>query len=123
MTLVWLAPGTLLQQPRRVAKIDPKRNTLTLNFALTDAIRQSISSGYVVGYTVPANRTLRSSVENFTIRLYQDQSDLPIGSKAKFGYTFVFAAFSQDNWIRNLDLGGFLQFIHVESGGRRITMQ
>lgn len=70
---VWLAPGTLYHQPRRIVAINQTSNTLSFDFPLTDSLTRPNNTGYVVAYKPPANRTSGSGVENFSIRLFEDQ--------------------------------------------------
>jgi hypothetical protein len=121
---VWIPTGTLYRQLRQIRELDTKDHIVTFNMPLTDSLNNTLGAqGRIVAYTPPEGRTARCGIENLSILSEKDYSGQPIDFSDDPAEMVIFNPFSQDNWMRQIFAQGFNQFVAVQAGAQRITLQ
>ncbi|KAI1383484.1 uncharacterized protein F4822DRAFT_79231 [Hypoxylon trugodes] len=116
----WIAVGSLVQQPRAIQAING--NKVTLDVPLTDALNKKYMSPYLATFTAPGI-SQEIGIENLSITLNPTCSGSALNKKNGCGAEAISVApWTQDSYIRQVNVTGFNTFINVQNNASRITI-
>ncbi|KAF2802117.1 uncharacterized protein BDZ99DRAFT_455260 [Mytilinidion resinicola] len=114
----WIKPGTLVQQPRKIASIHGK--AISVDVPFTDSLIPAWSP-QLVAYTPPSQPS-EIGLESLSLTLSPSCSGRILSDTTCTANALLIGTWSTDSWIRDLALTGFNNFITVAYNASRITL-
>lgn len=109
----------MVQQPRKITAISGSQ--VTIDVPLTDSLNSQYMTSQVATYTFPSGSS-EMGVENLGIALSPSCTGAAITDTTCNGNAIYITGYTTDSWVRNVNITGFNQFINIQPGAMRITV-